>query len=154
MKIVKILIALAILATSLSAVAVDISKTFTPSAGVKAVIEIKGSNLVWKLSRREGVKHGEVDLETENIPSIEIGSYDFSGRLGFLVSHLDDGMGTYEVDRVFTFSPSANEFVERFPSCGDGFVNLRVDKKRRRLISTYWDQNIPKLCATRLSIEK
>ncbi|WP_213301399.1 hypothetical protein [Paraburkholderia sacchari] len=134
--------------------AADVSKTFTPSPGIVAVIEIKDSNLTWKLSGKNGARQGEVSLDTEKTSSIEIGSYDFSGRLGFLVLHIDDGMGTYEVYRVFTFSPSSNEFVERFPSCGDEFDNLKVDKKRRYLTSTYWDRNIPKRCVTRLTIEK
>ncbi|WNC89832.1 hypothetical protein RI103_00270 [Paraburkholderia sp. FT54] len=154
MRIIRVLMAVAMPAISFSTCAADISKTFTPSPGVAAVVEVKGSNLVWRLSGKNGIKQDGVSLDTEKTPRIEIGSYDFSGRLGFLVSHIDDGMGTYEVDRVFTFSPSSNEFVERSPSCGDGFVNLRVYKKRRYLVSTYWDQNIPKICVTRLSIAR
>ncbi|WP_321888921.1 hypothetical protein [Paraburkholderia bannensis] len=134
--------------------AADVSKKFTPSPGVVAVIEIEGSSLTWKLSGKSGDRQGGVILDTEKTSSIEIGSYDFSGRLGFLVSHIDDGMGAYKVSRVFTFSPSSSEFIERFPSCGDEFDNLKVDKKRRYLTSTYWDQNTPKRCVTRLKIEK
>ncbi|QVN20800.1 hypothetical protein [Burkholderia pyrrocinia] len=154
MKIVKIIVTVAALTISFLTCAADISKTFAPSQGVVAVVEIKGLNLVWRLSGKNGIRQGEVGLDTENPSSIEIGSYDFSGRLGFLVSHTDDGKGTYEVDRVFTFSPLFNEFVERFPSCGDEFANLRVDKKRRYLVSTYWDKNVPKRCITRLPIER
>jgi hypothetical protein len=154
MRIIDIFLAAAILVISFSTCAADISEAFAPSPGIKAVVEIKGADLAWKVYGKRGGKQGEVNLDTEKTPHVEIGSYDFSGRLGFLVSHMDDGMGTYEVNRVFTFSPSTNEFVERVPSCGDEFVNLRVDKKRRHLISTYWDQNIPKICVTRLSIEK
>ena len=154
MRVIKIFVTVAVLATSFLTYAADTSKIFSPSPGVVAVVEIKGLNLVWRLSGKNGVRQGEVSLDAENPSSIAIGSYDFSGRLGFLVSHTDDGKGTYEVDRVFTFSKLFNEFVERFPSCGDEFANLRVDKKRRYLVSTYWDGNVPKRCVTRLSIER
>jgi len=81
---------------------------------------------------------------------VVVDSYDFSGRLGFSVWYLDDGMGTYTIHRVFTFSPSTNEFEERSPQCGDEFLNLRVDRKKHRLISAYFDKNVSKFCITRL----
>ncbi|WP_155626393.1 hypothetical protein [Burkholderia diffusa] len=151
---IKILLAVAVFAISPLSYASEISKTFTPSPGVSAVVRIRGSELIWRLCGKIGVNQGRVNLDTEKPLNIKVGSYDFSGRLGFWVSHTDDGMGTYEVDRVFTFSPSSNEFVERFPACGDGFVNLEVDKNGRYLISTYWEWNVPKRCFTRLKIEK
>lgn len=154
MKTIKIFLVTAMLAISIWASAADISETFAPSPGVKAVVAIKGTSLIWKVYRGNQIKQGRVDLEMEKTPHIEIGSYDFSGRLGFSVSHIDDGMGTHGIHRVFTFSPSTNDFVERAPSCGDGFVNLQVDKRRRLLKSTYWDQNVQKICTTRLSIDK
>jgi hypothetical protein len=127
---------------------------FTPSAGIKAVVEVKGVDLVWKVSGENLREQGGVSLDTEKTPHIAVDSYDFSGRLGFSVWYVDDGMGTYTISRVFTFSPLTNKFVERFPSYGDEFNNLRVDKNRRRLISTYYDQNVPRLCTTRLPITK
>ncbi|UXU91936.1 hypothetical protein [Burkholderia sp. S-53] len=154
MTFIRILLVLVALAISFLTFAADFSKRFMPSPGAVAVVEIKGSNLVWRLFGKNGIKQGEVSVDTEKPPIIEIDSYDFSGRLGFSVSHIDDGMGAYEVDRVFTFSPSSNEFVERFPSCGDEFANLWVDKKRRYLVSTYWDQGVPKRCITKLSIAR
>lgn len=118
------------------------------------MISIDGRNLVWSLTGGNAGGRGGVSFDTEKPLSLEIGSYDFSGRLGFLVSYIDDGMGVYEISRVFTFSPSSYVFVERFPSCGDEFVNLKVDGRSHLLISTYWDKNIPKRCITRLSVEK
>lgn len=154
MKIMKIFLAMVMIVASFSTRAADISKNFVPSAGVNAVVEIKGTDLMWKAYGRSGSEQGGISLDTEKTPQIEVDSYDFSGRLGFSVWYIDDGMGTYTIFRVFTYSPLANKFVERFPSCGGEFDNLRVDKKRRRLISTYYDQNIPKLCTTRLFISK
>ncbi|WP_144029763.1 hypothetical protein [Burkholderia sp. AU18528] len=154
MKIIRTLLAVVMFSTSFFAWADDVLRTFAPSPGIMAVVRIKGQNLFWSLSGKSGVKQGEIFIDSEKPLSIKIGNYDFSGRLGFWVSHADDGMGTYEVDRVFTSSPSSNEFVERFPSCGDEFANLRMGEKRRYLVSTYWSRNVPKRCIARLSVER
>jgi len=154
MRGVRVLVAVAAFAVSFISCAADISKTFVPSPGVVAEVKIRGSDLFWRLSGERGVREGEVNIDTEKSLNIKIGGYDFSGRLGFSVSHVDDGMGVYEINRVFTFSPSSNEFVERFPGCGDEFVNLKIDERGRYLVSTYWERNIPKKCVTRLKIER
>ena len=137
MKVARGLVAAVTFGVSIFSYAADFSKTFSPSAGVVAVVRIDGKDLFWKSSGRSSVKQGKVTFETESPLDIEIGTYDFSGHLGFWVSHTDDGKGVYRVDRVFIFSRSSNEFVERFRSCGDEFVNLRVDKRRCCLVSTY-----------------
>ncbi|WP_141723429.1 hypothetical protein [Burkholderia sp. A2] len=149
---IKVLMAAIMLIASFFSYADDFSKTFSPYPDVVAVVKIKGDSLVWELSGGGGVKRGVVNLDAEKTLNIEVDSYDFSGQQGFRVSHIDDGKGVYSVDRVFTFHSSSYEFVERFPSCGDGFFNLRVDKVRRYLVSTYWSHNYPKKCITRLSI--
>ncbi|WP_124501985.1 hypothetical protein [Burkholderia sp. Bp9140] len=154
MRGVRVLVAMAALAISFISCAADISKTFAPSLGVVAEVKINGSDLVWRLSGKRGVRQGRVNIDTENSLNIKIGSYDFSGRLGFSVSHADDGMGVYEIYRVFTFSSSSNEFVERFPACGDEFVNLNVNEGGRYLVSTYWERSVPRRCVTRLKIER
>ncbi|MFB5154314.1 hypothetical protein WJH60_32505 [Burkholderia orbicola] len=154
MKGIRVLVAVAALIVSFNLCATDISKTFTPSPGVVAEVKIRGSDLVWTLSGEGGVNRGWVNIDTEKPLNIKIGSYDFSGRLGFWVSHVDDGMGVYEIDRIFTFSPSSSEFVERFPACGDEFVNLKIIKRGRYLVSTYWEQGVPRRCVTRLKIER
>lgn len=156
MKIIKFLIVASLVITSISARAADISKIFTPTTGIKAQVAIEGENLTWKVYGKNWIKHGSVklDLDIDTTPYVTVESYDFSGRLGFSVSHLDEGKGTYYVYRIFTFSSIKNDFIERNPSCGDGFIDLRVDKKRHFLISTYYDQNIPKFCLTRLPIIK
>ncbi|WP_174911896.1 hypothetical protein [Burkholderia lata] len=154
MKGIRVLVAMVAHIVSFASYAADISKIFAPAPGVVAEVEIRGSDLVWMLSGEGGVRRGRVNVDAEKPLNIKIGSYDFSGRLGFLVSHVDDGMGVYEIGRVFTFSPSSNEFVERFPACGDEFVNINVSKRGRYLVSTYWKRGVPKRCITRLKIEK
>jgi hypothetical protein len=153
-RIVRGFVVVMMFATSFLLHAAEVSKSFSPYPGTAAVVSIEGKNLVWRLSGRNGVRQGGVNFNTEKPLDLEIGRYDFSGRLGFLVSYLDAGMGAHEISRIFIFSPSLNEFVERFPSCGDEFINLKVGGKGRVLTSTYWDENIPKRCITRLSVER
>jgi hypothetical protein len=138
---------------ALSASATERVRVFSPAPGIKATIEIDGEALIWTVDYAGGNNQGRVDVDTEKPIYLDVSDYDFSGQLGFAVWHVDDGMGTYSVYRVFTFSPSTKKFVERSPAplCGDEFINLRVDKKKRRLFSTIWDKNIPKICLTRLS---
>jgi hypothetical protein len=138
---------------SLSARASEDATVFSPARGVRTVIAVEGDSLTWNVYYGSGHSRGRVDVDTEKPIYVDVSDYDFSGRLGFSVWHVDDGMGTYSIYRIFTFSPSTNKFLERSPApqCGGEFINLRIDKKRRRLVSTYWDQNIPRACATNLS---
>jgi hypothetical protein len=137
---------------SLSTYAYEGDYYFSPTSGVKAKISTKGQTVKWKVYFTRGSKEGHFDIDTEKSIHVDVNDYDFSGRRGFAVWHVDDGMGVYSVYRVFTFSPSTNQFIERnpVPQCGGEFNNLRVDEKGHRLFSTFWDQGIPKTCVTRL----
>lgn len=66
------------------------------------------------------------------------------------VWQINDGMGTYTIHRIFVYQPEAAFFKELNPDCGDDFVNLRVEREKRALFSTYWEMNEPKLCSTNL----
>ncbi|WP_414704597.1 XAC2610-related protein [Pseudomonas sp. P42] len=78
----------------------------------------------------------------------------FDGAQDFAIWQLDDGMGTYDYYRVFVYQTRTGMFEELQPDCGDGFVNLRVDSKRKALTSTYWEMNRPKQCITRFTKRK
>jgi hypothetical protein len=150
------LIFLSLLFLSLSARASKDAWVFSPAPGVKAVIAVEGEALTWRVYYGGGNNQGRVDVDTEKPIYVDVNDDEFSDRLGFAVWHVDDGMGTYSIYRLFTFSRSTNKFIERSPAslCGDEFINLRVDKKRRRLFGTFWDQNVPRTCTTRLSTLK
>lgn len=143
---------LALSIISFSVGAAEGQRIFFPAPGAKAVVEVDGG-VTWKVNFGGRINSGKLDIDTEKPIYVDINDYDFSGHLGFAVWHVDDGMGTYSSYRVFTFSLSKNKFVERNPAplCGGEFVNLRVDKKRHLLLSTFWSRNVPKLCITRLS---
>jgi hypothetical protein len=139
---------------SLSAHAAGNTLVFSPIRGAKTEITIKNQTLAWTTSYHGRNNKGRIDVDTEKQIHIVVDDYDFSGRRGFAVWHTDDGMGTYSIHRIFTFSPKTNKFIERNPAsqCGDEFINLIIDRKNKRLLSTSWDQNIPRQCITHLSI--
>ncbi|WP_250525455.1 hypothetical protein [Caballeronia sp. GAWG2-1] len=154
MKVLKIVIFGLWLIAAGAASASNSRLVFSPVAGVDAVVEMKGKDLKWKTDRHGLILQGDVSIDTEKVIHFAVDSYDFSGRKGFSVWYLDDGMGTFTIHRVFTFSRLNNGFVERFPRCGDEFLNLRIDRQKRHLISTYFAHNVPRSCVTRLVIEK
>lgn len=128
------------------------TSVFSPAPGVKAIVTIDRQSLSWDVHYGTAKNQGRVDIDTEKSIHLDINDYDFSGHLGFAVWHVDDGMGSSSIYRVFTFSPTKMQFIEQGPTslCGDEFINLTVDMRRRVLLSTFWDENIPNTCATRL----
>ncbi|WP_157977872.1 hypothetical protein [Paraburkholderia kururiensis] len=151
MKIIKFIFLIFPL-ISFSANSAENEHIFSPAPGVKAAVKTNGATLTWEVDGGGKINRHAVNIDTEKSTHIDIDDYDFSGHLGFAVWHVDDGLGVYSIYRIFTFSPLSNKFVERYPAprCGDEFINLKIDKKRRRLLSTIWDQSVPKVCATRL----
>ncbi|WP_409315943.1 XAC2610-related protein [Pseudomonas sp. KCJK9016] len=128
--------------------------TFSPTQGVEATLVLEGS----KLSvAAKGGTHNEsrtIDFQAENELHLQIDDFNFDGAKDFAVRQLDDGMGTYDYYRVFIYQARTGTFEELRPDCGDGFVNLRVDKKRKALLSTYWEMNVAKQCVTRFAKRK
>jgi len=128
--------------------------TFSPNKGVEATLVLEGSTLNVAV---KGALHNEsrtIDFEAVNELHVQIDDYNFDGAKDFAVWQLDEGMGTYDYYRVFIYQARTGTFEELRPDCGDGFVNLRVDKKRKALLSTYWEMNIPKQCVTRFTKRK
>lgn len=128
--------------------------TFSPTKGVEAMLVLEGSTLNVAV---KGEMHNEsrtIDFEAVNELHVQIDDYNFDGAKDFAVWQLDDGMGTYDYYRVFIYQARTGTFEELRPDCGDGFVNLRVDKKRKALLSTYWEMNVAKQCVTRFAKRK
>ena len=136
-------------AAPLAAWAADII-TISPDRAIKATIEVMGGDVHYQLLGATGTHSASIETQTEKTIHLETGDYDFSGREGFAFWSVDEGQGVYKVYRVFTFSRKRNDFVERHPRCGDAFLNLSVDVQRKRLISTFFENNVPKSCVTRL----
>lgn len=91
-----------------------------------------------------------INIGTENTLNIEIADYNFDGNLDFSVWHMDEGMGTYLIYRVFIYNPQSKKFTEASPSCGEDFINLNQNRKTKSLSSTYFKDNSPKICHTKL----
>jgi hypothetical protein len=145
-----------ILLTSLALVsggvfASDSAITFSPTPTTRATLRVNDHSVTFDISAlKTGEHHGEIDIDTENQIHVVVDNYSFDKRKGFSIWSIDEGMGVYTIHRIFLYSDIRATFVEAHPACGDQFINLKVDKKRRRLTSTYYEGNVPKLCITRL----
>jgi hypothetical protein len=125
--------------------------TFSPTQGVEATLVLEGSTLNVSVKSAAHSELQTIDFQAEKPLHMQIGDFNFDGMKDFSVWQIDDGMGTYSYFRVFIYQPETNRFEEAQPDCGDGFVNLRVDKKRKALLSTYWGMNGPEQCITRFT---
>lgn len=128
--------------------------TFSPTDGVNATLGLEGSTLNIAVKSETHSESRTIDFEAVNELHVQFDDFNFDGAKDFAIWQLDDGMGTYGYYRVFVYQAETGTFEELQPDCGDGFVNLRVDKKRKALLSTYWEMNIPKQCITRFTKRK
>ncbi|MFM0663577.1 XAC2610-related protein [Paraburkholderia sediminicola] len=123
---------------------------FSPDGGVNAALKVGEKMILYKIYGVDLKRHGEIVVDSERRININVDDFNFDGKNDFSVWYIDDGMGVYTVHRIFMYSKKRQAFVEYFPACGDEFIDLRVDRKRRRLISTYFEDNVSKSCVTRL----
>ena len=128
--------------------------TFSPTKSIEATLVIEGSTLNVAVKSEAHSESRTIDFQAENELHVKIDDFNFDGAKDFAIRQLDDGMGSYDYYRVFIYQVKTGTFEELQPDCGDGFVNLRVDKKRKALLSTYWEMNIPKQCVTRFAKRK
>ena len=128
--------------------------TFSPTQGIDATLVLEGSKLNIAVKSEMHSESRTIDFEAENELHMQFDDFNFDGAQDFAIWQLDDGMGTYNYYRVFIYQAKTGMFEELQPDCGDGFVNLRVDKKRKALLSTYWGMNGPDQCITRFTKRK
>jgi hypothetical protein len=124
--------------------------SFQPAVGMTAIITSTRSAISYTIASSNGTATNSVPLAVESQPHVRVQDFNFDGHLDFEVWYVDEGMGRYTIHRVFVFKPESATFAEVSPSCGDEFLNLRVNKTKRRLISTYYVRNRAQLCSTRL----
>ena len=128
--------------------------TFSPTEGIEATLVLEGSTLNVAAKSAAHSESQTIDFQAEKPLHMQIDDFNFDGLKDFSVWQIDDGMGTYSYFRVFIYQSKTNRFKEAQPNCGDGFINLRVDKKRKALLSTYWGMNRPEQCITRFTNRK
>lgn len=128
--------------------------TFNPTPGIEVTLKLEGSSLAFSVTSDAHSESRTITFEAESELRVQIDDFNFDGVKDFSIWQVDDGMGTYNIHRIFVYQPKTGTFQELQPDCGDGFVNLRVDGKRKALISTYWEMNVPKQCTTRFAKRK
>lgn len=149
MKLIRVATFVAFLISFALAFASGQSVTFSATKTVATSVRINGRSVHVEVGSGAVKKTQDIDLDTESVPHIVISDYGFDGNKGFSIWYFDEGMGTSTISRVFLYSTTQREFVELRPRCADEFVNLRVDRLNRTLISTYYKNNVPKLCRTK-----
>ncbi|CAH0147127.1 hypothetical protein ABH908_006209 [Pseudomonas frederiksbergensis] len=128
--------------------------TFSPTQGAEVTLTLEGSSLALSVTNDGHSESRTITFEAESELRVQIDDFNFDGVKDFAIWQVDDGMSTYNIHRIFVYQPKTGTFQELQPDCGDGFVNLRVDGKRKALISTYWEMNVPKQCTTRFAKRK
>jgi hypothetical protein len=125
--------------------------TFSPIKNVEVSLELEGSALRVVVKSDAHSESKTIAFQAENELHVQIDDFNFDGAEDFAVWQIDGGMGTYTIHRIFVYQSEAFFFKELTPACGDDFANLRVERDKRALLSTYWEMNEPKLCVTDLS---
>lgn len=128
--------------------------TFNPTQGIEVTLKLEGSSLAFSVTSDAHSESRTITFEAESELRVQIDDFNFDGVKDFAIWQVDDGMGTYNIHRIFVYQPKTGTFQELQPDCGDGFVNLRVDGKRKALVSIYWEMNVPKQCTTRFAKRK
>lgn len=119
---------------------------FSPIAGVEAIVRVKGDAVELSIHGAFGDSKETIAVDTEKRLKITVEDYNFDGHPDFAISHVDDGMGTYQIYQVYVYSTKENKFVPLVPQCGDEFINLVVSKGARTLTNSYIVDNRYKTC--------
>lgn len=130
--------------------AAEPAANFQPCPKVAVDVTVSKSSIDYTVVTSGAERKKSVQLDIETRPHLELNDFNFDGLQDFSVWYLDEGMGKYTIHRVFIYDLRSNDFIEAAPRCGDEFINLRVDKIRRELISTYYMNTQPVSCSTRL----
>jgi hypothetical protein len=125
--------------------------TFEPVEKVQAVVTQDGATFIVSVKSDVLAKTKIITFEALNDLHVQIDDFNFDGMKDFAVWQIDDGVGAYTIHRIFVYQSEAGFFKEMTPACGDDFANLRVERDKRVLLSTYWEMNEPKRCVTNLS---
>jgi len=120
--------------------------TFAPASGVEASLAVSGPQVLLKVQGKQGESEETIAVETGKRLKISVEDYNFDGHKDFAISHVDDGMGAYQISQVYVYSAQAQKFLPLAPKCGDEFINLVVNKTKRTLTSSYVVENKYKTC--------
>lgn len=122
---------------------------FAPKQGISASVSVDGQQLDYEVRKGDSANTGALTLETEKTVRVTVADYNFDGYQDFSASHTDDGMGTYTLFHIFVYEPKTNNFVALTPKCGDEFINVVVNPKKRTLTNSYFADNRMKSCSAK-----
>ncbi|EAA8409319.1 hypothetical protein FX265_22855, partial [Salmonella enterica] len=82
------------------------SVEFNVTKGIKASITwVDNQKVEYEITGSDRVaKRGYYDIDTENNIHVKYGDYNFDGKEDFVIWYADDGMGIYDIYRVFLYS--------------------------------------------------
>lgn len=118
--------------------------------GIAAKIVLKNNDSlsVSVLDGKKNLNTEDIDVSSEKKNHILPDDYNRDGYKDFSVWHLDEGMGTDKIYRMFIFTPAEKKFKEIKPTCGDDFINIRIDGDN--LINMTYEDSAPKSCGISL----
>lgn len=119
-----------------------------PADGMIIKADVEETELVYSISLKDEIKTNRIKFDTEKRLYLGSDDLNFDGYPDIFAWHTDEGMGSFSVYRIFIYLPKNNNFIENLPNCGDQFLNLKIDKKHKKIRSTYFEDNIPKICET------
>lgn len=140
---------LAGLSASVNALAAATTTVFMLDTSTK-VTAVVSENRIFYHTEGKIKSSGSISIDTEKAVHLEVKDYNFDGINDMAIWYVDEGMGVYNIYRIFVYSKKKKTFLEQHPACGDEFINLRLNKQRRYLQSTYFDGSVPKICLTRI----
>lgn len=130
---------------------VDEKNSFYPRTGLLVVVEVSKEYLRYSVENsNKSLAQVEVPLNIESVPHLQFEDFNFDGYVDLSVWYLDEGMGVYTVHRIFIFNPQRDDFEEVFSSCGDDFLNVRIDKKRQFITSTVYGEDGVRSCRNKI----
>ncbi|GAA0752688.1 hypothetical protein LRH25_14390 [Ideonella azotifigens] len=130
----------------------DTKAHFVPCSGADITATVSRQALSYSITLPgQASVDRSVPLDVERQPHLIVEDYNFDGRPDLSVWYLDEGMSTSTIHRVFLFDPDSHDLKEVAAQCGEEFLNLKLDKLNRLLISTVYKQGKPSICKTSLA---
>jgi hypothetical protein len=134
------------LASVAALAAADGKLSFSPLCDVKAEVVANGQQVTITVRQGADVVTETIAVDTEKKLKLAVDDFNFDGHPDFVISHTDDGMGTYTISQIYSYSAKEKKFVALTPKCGDEFINVVVSKKKRTLTNSYMVDNRYKTC--------
>jgi hypothetical protein len=142
-KVVCILMAV-LLSDNIFAISNEVN--FFPEPGLSTKVIIKANKVTVIMNNAVDRNINDLKIDAEKNLNLKIEDFNFDGNKDFSISYIDDGMGTYFIDRIFLYVRKDKSFVELVPKCGDEFINLKIIKKKKIISYTKFTDGKPIRC--------